>query len=61
MGKVLEEYYNLLIEPILEISIPVELLVLEVTEGNDPCWFWAMRNGKIVGLLVYSDTVSNAG
>ncbi|CAG9330044.1 unnamed protein product [Blepharisma stoltei] len=50
----LNEYYNYIPTALKMILPSIDQLLIEVTSGVDPCWYWAMKNEKIMGLLIYS-------
>lgn len=51
---VIRDYYSYLSDKIINVLPAVPTLLLEVYKGIDPCWFWALKNHKIIGALVYT-------
>ncbi|CAG9310870.1 unnamed protein product [Blepharisma stoltei] len=54
IGHVLNEYFRF-IPSLIKAAFPnIEQLKQEVMNGIDACWYWALKNEKILGLLIYS-------
>ncbi|CAG9310877.1 unnamed protein product [Blepharisma stoltei] len=52
--SVLDEYYRFIPE-ICKPSLPTIMQLLnEITRGINPCWYWALKENRILGLIVYT-------
>jgi len=53
MSKILEDYYENIPELQLQVLPQIDILEQELEKGTDPCWYWALSQNKIVGLLAF--------
>ena len=53
MSKILEDYYENIPELQLQVLPQIDILEQELEKGTNPCWYWALSQNKIVGLLAF--------
>lgn len=59
---VLNEYCRFIPSMNMSILPDINQLLQEVTSGIDPSWYWALKNDRILGMVVYSlDCIATTG